>query len=130
MTRPRTGPRRGHGRRAVAGALLALLPLSACAAEKVSVPTELRGTWVTRARAYEDRAMEFLEEGVVFHASEERYTIHPIASIEASDGDGRTRYAIVYSNEGRRIDAALLLEEDGSLVFEHQRAVRWVRSSR
>lgn len=60
-----------------------------------------------------------------------RYTIHPIASINASDaGDGRTRYEIVYSDDGRRIDAALLREKDGSLVFEQQRAARWDRSSR
>lgn len=132
MTRARSGPRRGRGRRAVAGAFLALLPLAACAApEEATVPTELRGTWVTRARAYEDREMEFLEEGIVFHASEDRYTIHPIASLDVSDaGDGRTRYELEYSNDGRRIDAVLLLEEDGSLVFDHQRAVRWVRATR
>lgn len=102
----------------------------ACGPSSTTVPADLAGTWRTARSGYDGRVMEFLDDAILFRASEEQFTVHPLQSIEARRQveEERWRYDLVYLHLGERIEATLYLDDRGDLVFEHQRGVKWRRA--
>ena len=110
--------------------LAGLIPLGGCATEGVNVPGRLLGVWGTDKTGYAGRTMEFLEDAVIFYSSEDTYTIHPIIAFRTmrEERNERWRYDLVYTtNVGLSIDVTMYHDDSGTLVFDHQRAVRWRR---
>ncbi len=111
----------------VAIAAFASMILVGCGAEEPVVPPSLLGMWHSSKSGYEENAMEFTKDVVIFQAADDHFTVHPIKALEETREEQfeRTRYDLVYSNEGIALETVLYHSDNGKLVFENQRGVAW-----
>ena len=108
-------------------AVLAYAFMMGCAAEEVIVSPDLVGVWHSAKAGYEENAMEFEEDVVIFRAADDHYTVHPIKAFKEKREEEaeRTRYELVYTNQGDALHTVLFLQDDGELAFKNQRGVAW-----
>lgn len=103
--------------------VLALLALAACR-ERIPMPEDMVGTWVTPDPRYQDRYLQLTHHGVALGTGRNEAQRHTIEAVYSSRDDGKTLYTVVYRT-GYGEDSLALFREDDAIVFRNQPDVRW-----
>ena len=110
--------------------LSAFLLILACGSDRLDAPlANVQGRWTTTHDMYADRAFEIDDDFLYLLQGGDTFSVHKIHDVWLTDDD-LPRYTIEYRGDAGALfsfNFYLSQEEGGTVLFPHQRHMKWRR---